>query len=58
MIDAINYANSAGKMVALKLDGIEGRFAGMLPPEEVTPETRAMAQALLAAMGTASAQSR
>ena len=40
-----------GEFDATKFDGIEGRFAGMLPPEETTPETRAMAQALLASMG-------
>ena len=40
-----------GEFDAMKLDGIEGRFAGMLPPGEVTPETRAMTRALLAAMG-------
>ena len=40
-----------GEFDALKFDGIEGRFAGMLPPQQPTPETRAMAQALLAAMG-------
>ena len=40
-----------GEFDALKFDGIEGRFAGMLPPETPTPETRAKAQALLAAMG-------
>ena len=40
-----------GEFNATKFDGIEGRFAGMLPPEETTPETRAMAQALLATMG-------
>ena len=40
-----------GEFDALKFDGIEGRFAGMLPPKETTPETRAMAQALLATMG-------
>ena len=34
-----------------QFDGIEGRFAGMLPPVEPPAETRAMAQALLAAMG-------
>ena len=40
-----------GEFDAMKLDGIEGRFAGMLPPKEATPEMRAMSQALLAAMG-------
>ena len=40
-----------GEFDALKFDGIEGRFAGMLPPAKPTPETQAMAQALLAAMG-------
>ena len=40
-----------GEFDALKFDRIEGRFAGMLPPQQPTPETRAMAQALLAAMG-------
>ncbi len=34
-----------------QFDGIEGRFAGMLPPVEPPAETRAMAQAVLAAMG-------
>ena len=40
-----------GEFDVLKFDGIEGRFAGMLPPNETTPEMRAMAQALLATMG-------
>ena len=40
-----------GEFDAMKLDGIEGRFAGMLPPGKVTPETRAITRALLAAMG-------
>jgi hypothetical protein len=40
-----------GEFEASKFDGIEGRFAGMLPTEKPTPEMRAMAQALLAAMG-------
>jgi hypothetical protein len=40
-----------GEFDAMKLDGIEGRFAGMLPPKATTPEMRAMSQALLAAMG-------
>lgn len=40
-----------GEFDALKLDGIEGRFAGMLPPNETTPEMRAVAQSLLAAIG-------
>ena len=40
-----------GECDAMKLDGVEGRFAGMLPPKETTPEMRAMSQALLAAMG-------
>ena len=40
-----------GEFDALKFDGIEGRFAGMLPPQQPTPETRKMAQELLAAMG-------
>ena len=39
-----------GEFDALKFDGIEGCFAGMLPRQEPTPERRAMAQALLAAM--------
>ena len=34
-----------------QFDGIEGRFAGMLPPVEPPAETRAMAQAVLAAIG-------
>ena len=40
-----------GEFDAMKLDGIEGRFAGMLPPKQTTPEMRAVAQALLAALG-------
>ena len=40
-----------GEFDALKFDGIEGRFAGMLPPGKTTPEMRAVAQALLATMG-------
>jgi hypothetical protein len=40
-----------GEFDALKFDGMEGRFAGMLPPKESTPEMRAVAQALLTAMG-------
>jgi hypothetical protein len=40
-----------GEFDALKFDGMEGRFAGMLPPKEGTPEMRAVAQALLTAMG-------
>ncbi len=40
-----------GEFDASKFDGIEGRFAGMLPPNETTPEMRAVAQALLATMG-------
>ena len=40
-----------GEFDASQCDGIEGRFAGMLPPVETTPEGRMMAQALLAAMG-------
>lgn len=35
----------------LNFDGMEGRFAGMLPPKRVTPQNQAVAQALLAAMG-------
>lgn len=34
-----------------QFDGIEGRFAGMLPPVDPSAETRAMAQAVLAAIG-------
>ena len=40
-----------GEFDAMKFDGIEGRFAGMLPPEATTPEMRAVAQALLATIG-------
>ena len=42
------YDPSAG---AVKLDGIEGRFAGMLPPGKVTPETRAMSGLFLLSPG-------
>ena len=40
-----------GECPALAFDGIEGRFAGMLPPKQTTSEMRTVAQALLAAMG-------
>lgn len=40
-----------GEFDASKFEGFQGRFAGMLPPERPTPETQAMAQALLATMG-------
>ena len=36
---------------AMKLDGIEGRFAGMLPPGIVPSETREMTLAVLTVMG-------
>ncbi len=40
-----------GECPAMAFDGIEGRFAGMLPPKQTTPEMRTVALALLAAMG-------
>lgn len=40
-----------GEFDALKLDSIEGRFTGMLPPQHLTPETRLGAQTLLTPMG-------
>jgi len=40
-----------GEFDASKFDGIEGRFAGMLPPKKPTLETRMMAQTILEAMG-------
>ena len=40
-----------GEFDASKFNGIEGRFAGMLPPKKATRETREMTKAVLAAMG-------
>lgn len=34
-----------------QFDGLEGRFAGILPPSEPSAETRAMTRAVLVAMG-------
>ena len=40
-----------GEFDASKFNGIEGRFAGMLPPKKATRETREMTKAVLTAMG-------